>query len=51
LRAEKQVGGKLVVQFFKNGRDAAKAIGCSHVLVYCVASRDDYPTSARGWKL
>lgn len=39
------------MQFFKNGRDAARAIGCSHVLVYRVASGDDYPCSANGWKL
>ena len=51
LRAEKKVNGVLVVKFFKNGRDAAKAIGCSHVLVYRAAIGDDYPTSARGWKL
>ena len=39
------------VKKYRNGIDAAKGIGCSHVLVYRVLNPLDYPKSVYGWKL
>ena len=38
------------VRFFKNGIQAAKELGCSHVLVYNAIS-GQITTTAKGWKL
>lgn len=39
------------VKYFKNGSLAAKALDCSHVLVYNVLNKDHYAKTAKGWKL
>ena len=37
------------VKFFKNGMDASRGIGCSHVLAYKVLKNE--VAMARGWRL
>ena len=37
------------VKFFKNGMDASRGIGCSHVLAYKVLKNE--VAIARGWRL
>ena len=37
------------VKFFKNGMDASRGIGCSHVLAYKVLKNE--VVMARGWRL
>ena len=39
------------VQYFKNGRTAAKAIGCSFPLIYQVLNPDHFAKTAKGWHL
>lgn len=39
------------VKYFSNGTQAAKELGCSHVLVYYVLNPDHFARTARGWKL
>ena len=48
LRAENPKTGE--VKFFRNGIDAAKYIGCSHVLIYNVIN-GKFANSAKGWKV
>ena len=48
LRAENIATGE--VKFFKNGIEAAKFIGCSHVLIYNVIN-GKFANSAKGWKV
>lgn len=48
LRAENIQTGE--VRFFKNGIEAAKGLGCSHVLIYNVIS-GKFANSAKGWKV
>ena len=38
------------VRYFKNGRDAAKGLSCSHVLIYN-AIQGKITTTAKGWKV
>ena len=51
LRAEREVDGNVEVKLYKNGRAAARDLGCSHVLVYRAANPNDFPKRACGWKL
>ena len=37
------------VKFYKNGMDASRGIGCSHVLIYKVLKNE--VAMARGWRL
>lgn len=48
LRAENIETGE--VKYFKNGRMAAKELGCSHVLIYNVIA-GKFANSAKGWKV
>ena len=48
IRAENVATGE--VRYFKNGIEAAKALGCSHVLVYNVIS-GKCANTAKGWTL
>lgn len=48
LKAENLATGE--IRFFKNGIQAAKGLGCSHVLIYnAIAGR--MTTNAKGWRL
>lgn len=38
-------------KWFRNGRHAAEALNCSHVLVYKALSKDSYVKTAKGWTL
>lgn len=40
-----------VIKFFKNGYEAARFIGCSHVLVYNCLNMRLSARRARGWTL
>jgi len=48
IRAENIETGE--VRYFKNGRTAATALGCSHVLIYNVIA-GKFANSAKGWKV
>lgn len=39
------------VQYFKNGKNAAQKLGCSHVLVYNVIAQRGSARKAKGWIL
>lgn len=47
----KAVNAEGKVMLFKNGRDAANGIGCSHVLIYRCLNPEDYAKTAKGWTL
>lgn len=59
LNANSRTGGGQVIRavkgeqelFFKNGREAARALGCSHVLVYNCLNRRGSAKRAKGWEL
>lgn len=36
---------------FKNGMEAARELGVSHVLVYRILNKSDYAKTAKGWVL
>lgn len=48
LRAENVGTGE--VRYFKNGRNAARELGCSHVLIYNVIA-GKFSNTAKGWRL
>lgn len=41
----------LETKLFKNGYEAARALGCSHVLVYNALNRAGSARRAKGWTL
>ena len=47
VRAEKDG----IEMLFKNGMDAARGLGCSHVLIYRCLNPKDYARKAKGWTL
>ena len=47
----KAVNAEGEVMLFKNGREAADGIGCSHVLIYRCLNPEDYAKTAKGWTL